>query len=206
MKIITISREFGSGGREIGKRIADILNIDYYDSEIITSVAKNKNLDENYVEHVLNNHGWSDIPLSFNSTISSSYYMQSHMVDLLVEQTTVIEKIAELGEDFVIVGRNADVILEKYKPLNIFVCANTEAKLERCKNRAPKDEHLSDKELLRKMKDIDKSRQRYRSLISGGEWGDRQSYDLIVNTSEWNIKELAPVVADFANKWFMRGK
>jgi hypothetical protein len=56
MKIITISREFGSRGRELGKRLADIMNFDYYDSEIIAAVAKKSGLDANYVEDKLNNH------------------------------------------------------------------------------------------------------------------------------------------------------
>ncbi len=53
MKIITISREFGSGGRELGKRMADILGFDYYDREIITEIAKRQQMDEHYVESVL---------------------------------------------------------------------------------------------------------------------------------------------------------
>ena len=61
MRIITISREFGSGGRELGKRLADILNFDYYDSEIICAVAKNSGMDENYVGETLANHGWTQL-------------------------------------------------------------------------------------------------------------------------------------------------
>jgi cytidylate kinase len=57
LKIITISREFGSGGRELGKRLADTMNFDYYDSEIIAVVAKKSGLDQNYVEGKLSNHG-----------------------------------------------------------------------------------------------------------------------------------------------------
>lgn len=57
-EIITISREFGSGGRELGKRLAETLGFDYYDKEIITAIANNKGLDENYVEKALNNYDW----------------------------------------------------------------------------------------------------------------------------------------------------
>ena len=63
MKIITISREFGSGGRELGKRLAEHLGFDYYDSEIIFSVAKNRGLDEKYTEKLLEEHGWKNIPI-----------------------------------------------------------------------------------------------------------------------------------------------
>ena len=58
MKIITISREFGSGGRELGKRLADLLGFDYYDREIITSIARDTGLDEKYVANILERHGW----------------------------------------------------------------------------------------------------------------------------------------------------
>ena len=58
MNIITISREFGSGGRELGKRLADLLGYDYYDREIITEIAKRHDVDEKYVEYALNNHIW----------------------------------------------------------------------------------------------------------------------------------------------------
>lgn len=110
MKIITISREFGSGGRELGKRLADIMNFDDYDSEIIAAVAKKNGLDQNYVADKLNNHGWQNFPITFRSTIGSATYMQSSKVTLLLEQKRVIEEIATLGKNCIIVGRNADDI------------------------------------------------------------------------------------------------
>ena len=202
MRIVTISREFGSGGRELGKRLADVLNFDYYDREIITAIAKNSGLDENYVETTLNDHGWQNFVISFHSTLESPTYMQSARINLLLEQKRVIEKIAALGKDCVIVGRNADVLLADYNPFNIFVCATTEAKVKRCKERASETEHLTDKELLKKMKHIDKVRLQTREILSDSKWGQRDAYHLTVNTTGWNMKELAPVVADFALRWF----
>ena len=146
MRIITISREFGSGGRELAKRLADYLNIDYYDSEILTAVAKNSYTDENYVEKMLMNHGWQRYPMTFRSTLTSTIH--TNKINLLLEQKRVIEKIASMNKDFIIVGRNADIILKDYQPFNIFVCATTESKLKRCLERAPKEEKLSEKELL----------------------------------------------------------
>ena len=58
MRIITVSRQFGSGGRELGKRLADRLGFDYYDKEIIDSLAEDQGLDPDYVRRVLGNHGW----------------------------------------------------------------------------------------------------------------------------------------------------
>lgn len=200
MRIITISREFGSGGRELAKRLADHLNIDYYDSEILTAVAKNSHTDENYVEKMLMNHGWQQYPMTFRSTLTSTIH--TNKINLLLEQKRVIEKIASMNKDFIIVGRNADIILKDYQPFNIFVCATTESKLKRCLERAPKEEKLTEKELLRKMKQIDKNRAQTREILTNSKWGQRDSYHLTVNTTNWEIKELINGVGTFANEWF----
>jgi cytidylate kinase len=206
MNIITISREFGSGGRELGKRIADLLGYDYYDSEIISAVAKSSGLDEDHVAHALANQGWQAYPITFRGTLSSAGYVQSSTVPLLLKQKEVIENIAALGRDFVIIGRNADVILQKYEPFNIFVCAETRAKVMRCQERKSAEEDMTEKELIRKMRQIDKMRAQTRTIISGSQWGQRDAYHLTVNTTDWDIKVLAPAVAGFADCWFGRGK
>lgn len=206
MRIITISREFGSGGRELGKRLAGATGFDYYDHEIISAVAKNIGISPDYVEDTLSNHGWQNLSLTYRGTLSSPSYAYASQVQLLVEQKKVIEQIASLGKDCVIVGRNADMILQDYAPFNIFVCAQTEAKIKRCMQRAPAGEKLTEKELLRKMKQIDKVRSQTRELMGGSDWGRRDSYHLIVNTTNWEIKELVPAVADFADRWFGRKK
>ena len=77
-----------------------------------------------------------------------------------------------------------------------------DAKAERCRSRAADDEKLSRKELERKIKSIDKKRAATREIISGSVWGQRDNYHLTVNTTGWNIKELAPAVAAFAMAWF----
>lgn len=204
MNIITISREFGSGGRELGKRLADQLNCDYYDSEIISAVAQTSGMDAAYIENILNNHGWKNQAISFRGTLSSTAYVQNSKIALLLEQRKVIESIAEMGKDCVVVGRNADVILRDYRTFNIFVCASKEAKIKRCMERASESEKLTEKELLRQMKQIDNVRSQTRELMSGSAWGQRETYHITVNTTGWNIKELVPAVADFAARWFGR--
>lgn len=204
MKIITISREFGSGGRELGKRIADFLEFDYYDSEIITAVAKKSGLDAHYVENTLSNHGWQNVSVTPRSAMASSAKLQSEKIGLLLEQKHVIEEIAMLDKDCVIVGRNADVILAQYQPFNIFVCAGIEAKLKRCRERAPEGEKMSERELLHKMKQIDKVRSQTRAILSGSEWGRREAYHVTINTTDWNIEDLVPAVVNFAESWFGR--
>lgn len=204
MNVITISREFGSGGRELGKRLADRLGYDYYDSEIIALVAKESGLDPDYVEHTLTNHSWKNQVITFRGTLASPGYAQRAQVSLLLQQKKVIEDIAALGRDCVIVGRNADVILEDYRPFNVFVCATREAKLRRCLERAKPEEGLTERNLPRKMGEIDRQRARTRQILTGSLWGQRDGYHLTVNTTGWQIKELVPAVAEFALCWFGR--
>ena len=206
MNIITVSREFGSGGRELGKRLSDLLGYDYYDSEIISAVAQKSGMDAGYVASTLDNHGWKNQVITFRGTLASADYVRSSKVALLIEQKKVIEGIAALGKDCIIVGRNADVILREYHPFNIFVCASKEAKLRRCMERAPANETLTERELLRRMKKIDAVRAQTREVLSGSAWGQRDAYHITVNTTDWEIKELVPAVADFAARWFGRRK
>lgn len=202
MKIITVSREFGSGGRELGRRIADELNIDYYDHEILTAISKSQGSEDEYVRSFLNNHGWSSVPLTFQHSFFTVPAMQDAQLKILVEQRKILEAIARSEKDCVIVGRNADVILQDEHPFTIFVCAEKNAKIKRCLERADPEENLPPKEIERNMRRIDKSRAFSRSLICDAKWGDRQSYHLTVNTTQWDIKALAPIVASFAENWF----
>ena len=206
MNIITISREFGSGGRELGKRLADLLGYDYYDKEIISMIAERHGLDEKYVEHTLAASHWANTPLNFRHSFSSPVYFHEPKTELLIEQKKVIDEIAASGKDFVIVGRNADVLLADKKPFNIFVCADMGAKIKRCRERAEEGENLSDKELRRNILRIDKNRKLTRYLITEKDWGMKESYHLIVNTTDWDIKELAKAVKEFAAGYFNQNK
>ena len=201
MNIITISREFGSGGRELGKRMADVLHWDYYDREIIETVAKEEGLDADYVQAVLERHEWWTVPISFRQSFAG-YNTQN--TELLVKEKEVIERIGSAGRNCVIVGRNADYFLRKYDPFRIFVCADMEAKLRRCRERASNPESLTDKEIERQIKRIDRSRASVRELMAGDCWGNRLCYQLTVNTTDWVLKELAPVVAAYAMGFFER--
>lgn len=182
------------------------MHFDYYDNEIITKIAQNRGLDEDYVRNTLENHEWQEYPITFRSTLGMSSYLQTGAVGLLLEQKKVMEEIAAYGRDCVIVGRNADLILKSYEPFNIFVCAEKEAKIRRCMERAQPGEQLSEKVLLRQMKQIDKVRSQTREFLSGTPWGHRSAYHLTVNTTTWEIKELVPAVAEFAMGWFRRSQ
>lgn len=201
MKIITISREFGSGGRELGKRLADALHIPCYDHEIIEMVAQRSHLSEDYVRNVSE----KDIRLFYPTTIASRLHAPSPVmqqpVSVVVAEQELLKKLAAKG-DCVIVGRCADVVLQEYEPLNIFVYADTQSKVLRCRQRGEGRGQLSEQELLRKMKQIDKGRAAYRSLLAETEWGKKEAYHLCVNTSGKEIKALIPALAEYTRLWF----
>lgn len=206
MRIITISREFGSGGRELGKRLADYLGFDYYDREIITAIAQNQGLDEKYVENTLDNHGWQTIPVTFHRSFAAPMMVPNMQNQILLEQKRVIDGIAKAGMDCVIVGRNADTLLAKENPLKLFVCADMEAKIRRCIERAEPGENLARKEIEQNIRRIDKVRAQTHEMMSGNKWGERSGYHLIVNTCGWDMEDLTPAVAEFAIRWFGREK
>lgn len=203
-RMITVSREFGSGGRELGKRMADILGFDYYDKEIILDIAKACELDADYVETMAEKAGQTYRPLTFRRSIAGMSYVQSISTKLLTEQTSVIRKIAEKGRDCIIIGRNADLILAEEHPFRMFVYADQDAKLKRCMERAESSEALCEKELQKQIRQIDADRKKTRSMMSGDVWGQKELYDLMVNTTGWNIKELAPLISEYALRWFER--
>lgn len=198
MKIITISREFGSGGRELGKRLADCFGIAYYDTEIITEIAKQTNLDENYVS-TISEKGVPSFNFHFGHTFGAT--INQTAMDVVVAQHKVIKELAKKG-DCVIVGRCADKILEEYKPLKIFVYADMDSKIKRCREKNSADSCLDDKQLAKKIKSIDSGRKKMHEFISGGEWGEMKQYDLCINTTGVSIKEITPCVYEYANVWF----
>lgn len=202
MKIITVSRQFSSGGRELAKRMSDILGFDYYDREIITEIAKNKNLNEGYVESSL---GVRAIPLHFARSFSFAF-ANTGKSELLVEEKRVIEGIAKKGRDFIIVGRNADLLLKEYEPLNIFVCADHESKVQRCIDKALIGENPTHKEIEKHLKQIDKSRESTRAILSETKWGECTNYHLTINTTGWEIKELTPIISKLAELYFGEDK
>jgi len=205
MRIITISRQFGSGGRELGKRMAEILGFDFYDREIITRLAEEQGLEPEYVSRVLSHHEWNTVPRTYSHSFSGAELIPGMNVTLLSRQREIIKEIAAAGNDCIIVGRNADVILHEYKPFRVFVCADMEARIQRCmqhENKKPEAQRLTEKEIKRNMKRIERERKYIRETISGRDSGDGSAFELTVNAGTWDIEKLAPAVAEFAEKWF----
>ena len=194
-RIVTISREFGSGGRELGRRLAEELGIEYYDKEIITEIAKNTELSEQYVRQIVEKNPHELFPISVAHTFSyidTRALQQKQMV--FIEQENVIKKMAETS-DCVIVGRCADYILREYKPYRIFVYSDIKSKVKRCLERTDKSEELSEKKVIKLIKMVDKNRARYYNYYTGGEWKDKCNYDLCINTTNAVIKDIVPHLA-----------
>ena len=94
------------------------------------------------------------------------------------------------------------MILKDYDPLNIFVYADKDSRIERCQRRAPAGEHLTAREIENRMKQIDRNRAQHHQMYSDNKWGDKGSYDLCVNTTKRFVKDLVPAIAKFCEDWF----
>ena len=194
-KIITIGRQFGSGGRELGRRLAEALQIAYYDKEILTEISKRTQLTEEYVHNVVEHHPYPLLPITVGHSLYPDMAFQLQQ-SVYTEQSNIIKEMAA-ASDCVIVGRCADYILHDINPFRIFVYADMESRIARCHARAPEGEHLSDKELKQMIQKVDKGRAKYYEFYTGEKWGDKSSYDLCINTSNVVIKELVPHLAAF---------
>lgn len=203
--VITVEREFGSGGRELGKRLSDVLSIPCYDDEIIEMVTKEHGFNPDYVARMLDGRLQTAYPLTIGRRFSVPHTMMDQSISIAVTQRKIIEHLAQQS-DCVIVGRCADTILAHLHPLRIFVYADRTSKLRRCQQRAGEGEQLSPSEMERKMKQIDKNRIRQHEIVADIPWGAKEGYDLCVNTSGKEIKDLIPALAQYVRCWFAEVK
>lgn len=189
-QIITISREFGSGGRELGRRLSELLGIAYYDQEIITEISKRTALAEQYVEQIIEQKPITSFPIHIGRTIYpmvNPVYEQRQAV--MLEQNRIIREMAEKSS-CVIVGRCGDYILKDLHPFRLFVYADLEHRIARCLERRTEEEQDSQEEMRHKILSVDKNRRKYYEFYTDGKWGDRLNYDLCINTGGRNIKDL----------------
>lgn len=202
MQVITISREFGSGGRELGKRMADELGYVYYDKEILSRLAQQSGLEEEYLEKIM--EGKTHYPIVYGRTFVSnfSFQYQQNKTELLLKQQQILKDLAQKG-NCVIVGRGADVVLSDYQPFNLFVYADMESKIKRCRKYADEHENLTERELVGKIQQVDRSRKQYYELL-GKKWGLKENYHLCVNTTGLEIKEMIPALSQYAQNWLRR--
>lgn len=203
-KIITISREFGSGGREIGKRLADELGYAYYDVEVIKEISKEIGMSEEYINNI-SERGVYPIAFHFGKTFASLSSLQTKQTEIFVKQQEILKKIAKKG-NAIIVGRGADVVLKDYKPINLFTYASMESKIKRCYKKATKDEILNDKEIEKKIKKVDNNRKKFHDILGNSNWGQKEYYDLCINTSNIEIKSIIKPLANYIQECFRRYK
>ena len=199
--IITVSREFGSGGRELGKRLADELGCRYYDREIVTALSEQTGMDPNFLDRQLeSSSSRARYPIHFAQSFSQFAAVSDTAMHILSLETKLIRELAEQG-DCIFVGRAADALLEEKDPFKLFVYADEASKLARCRARASESEKLTDREMLRQMKRIDRSRAEFNDIIATHPWGERQAYHLCVNTTGVSIRDLIPAVAEYYRLW-----
>ena len=199
-KIITIGREFGSGGRELGRRLSEHLGIAYYDQEIIAEIAKRTALSEAYVRQITENRPLTSFPIHFGGrfcALPDPLLQQS--ISIYSEQHRLLCELAEKSY-CIIVGRCADYVLRDSHPFRIFVYADAQSKLMRCMERRTPEETLSEQDMKRKITEIDRNRARYYAFFSGQKWGARENYDLLVNTSGQSVKKQAAALYEYLRK------
>lgn len=199
-KIITIGREFGSGGRELGRRLSEHLGIAYYDQEIIAEIAKRTALSEAYVRQITENRPLTSFPIHFGGrfcALPDPLLQQS--ISIYSEQHRLLCELVEKS-DCIIVGRCADYVLRDSHPFRIFVYADAQSKLMRCMERRTPEETLSEQDMKRKITEIDRNRARYYAFFSGQKWGARENYDLLVNTSGQSVKKQAAALYEYLRK------
>ena len=186
--IISVSREFGSGGHIIAEQIAKDHGLKFYDRHLLDDIAAENNMNaavlEKYDEKPRN---------AFLSRRVSGF--SNSMEEILAEmQFDYIRKKADSGESFVIVGRCAESVLSGHKGLiSNFVVGDDEAKIKRVE----KVYGLNTSEAILKMKRHDKKRRQYHNRHSSFRWGDSRNYDLCINSSKLGLDQTADALEDY---------
>ena len=200
--IVTIGRQFGSGGREIGAKLAEELGIPFYDRELLTRAAKESGFCEERIEC----HDERPTNSFLYNLVMDTYsfgYNSAAMVDMPISQKVflaqfdAIRKIADEGP-CVIVGRCADYALSEYTNcLNVFIHGNEKCKIERIMRKYDVTEQKAKDMMLKK----DKQRQSYYNYYSSKKWGRSDSYDMSINSSilgiEGSVKLIKQFIVDF---------
>ena len=196
--IITIGREYGSGGRQIGQEVAKYFGIKCYDKELLEHAANEsgicKELFENHDEKPTNSFLYSLVMDTYSFGYSSSGFTDMPMNHkVFLAQFDTIKKIAD-EEPCVIIGRCADYALQEYKNcLNIFIHADESSKIKRIMQRYD----ISDDKAKDMMIKKDKQRQSYYNYYSTKKWGRADSYDLSINSSILGIDGTVNLIVQY---------
>ena len=188
--VITIAREYGSGGRYIGKLVAERLGIKLYDKEFIAKIAEDTGLSSEYIE---NNEQKRNVLDSLNN----GYYAGlSNADELFVKESELIKKIAGT-ESCVIVGRCADFILKDNKNvLKVFINSDINDKIKRATEIYGMDTEKAEKKIAR----INKLRSNHYKYYTENEWNDPSNYDICINSDAIGIENSVELICNLANK------
>ncbi len=197
-KIITISRQFGSGGRSIGKLVAEKLGYDYYDSELVERVAKETGFDPEYIADAGEYApGKSMLSYAFSSGVAQAHTRGMNANDYLWSaQCKVILELAEKG-NCVIVGRCADYILRQREDcMNVFIHADTAYKAKRI----VENYGVTDKSPEKRLAEKDGKRKVNYKYFTGREWGIAENYHLCLDSGFLGQDKCVEIIADIAKK------
>ena len=203
---ITIGRQFGSSGHEIGRLVAKKLNIKCFDKELISEAAKNSG----FCEEMIENHDERPTSSFLYNLVMDTYsfgYNNNAYVDMPISQKVFLAQfnaIKQLADEepCVIVGRCADYALaDRNDTLNIFIFSTEEAKIKTIMNRFPELNEGKARDMMVKK---DKQRQSYYNYYSSKKWGRADTYDLCINSATLGVEGTADLivqyVTDFENK------
>ena len=186
-RVITISREFGSGGRTIGKMVAEKLGIPCYDAELIEKIAEQSGYSAEYIKQEVEygTGGWLSAVFADRST---GLTYQDKMFSI---QSRIIEELAN-ESPCVIVGRCADFVLkDKADCLNVFIHASMEKRAERIVKEYGERAESPEKRL----KEKDKRRAAYHRFYTDMKWGHAQNYHVCLDSGEFGIEKCAEIIA-----------
>ena len=192
--VITIGRQYGSGGAEIGKQLAEKLGISFYDKNILRINADESGIKESYF-HLADEKAGSRLLYRIVQGLrpekaSPSFGSDLTSADNLFRfQSEVIKKLAE-AESCIIIGRCADYILEGTDDLvRIHLNADLESRKERIKERTPEET-----DVLRAIRKVDRERNDYYRYYTGRDWANSENYDLVINTTKPGISGTVSII------------
>ena len=184
--IITLSREYGSGGRYIGKLVAEKLGIKLYDKEFVAKLAEETGLSSEYIENNEQKRGALE-------TLNNGYYSGlSNSDELFIKESELIKKVAS-ENSCVIVGRCADFILKENKNVfKVFVYSNMENKIKRTTNIYGLDKNKAEKEINR----INKLRANHYKYYTEKDWSNPENYDICINSDSLGVEKAADLICE----------
>ena len=196
--IVTIARQYGSGGRDVGHKLAELTGYKFYDKDLITLAAQKSGMSTDALSNVDEKAANS---LLYTLALGSSSY--NHGIDhinlpindkLFVVQSEIIKELAAGQESAIIVGRCADYVLAGYENVvKIFICSNFDKRVETVMERHALTRHQA-KDIIIK---TDKRRSNYYSYYTGEKWGKSDNYDMVISTDKIGSEGAAKMIADY---------